>query len=276
MSETTQFHRGALTFDVRDGGPPEGEAVVLLHGFPQDSTSWTGVEPVLHAAGLRTLAPDQRGYSPGARPRGRRAYTSDELADDVLALIDEAGLASAHVVGHDWGGAVGWTLAGRNPERVRSLTVLSTPHPGAMKRAWTSSTQGLKSWYMLAIQVPLGPELVIPRTLVPMLVRTGLARDRAEHYAQRMAEPGALTAALNWYRGLPFSLRSPQHRSKVPTTYIWGRRDPFLGRAAAEATAAYVTSDYRFVEVDGGHWLPETHAEQVGALIVERAASRAG
>src|SRR4051794_39933297 len=120
-----RFARAGLTFDLRDGGPADGQPVVLLHGFPQDSTCWADVEPALHAAGLRTLAPDQRGYSPGARPPGRSAYRITEPAADVLALLDEAGLASAHIVGHDWGAAVAWALAGRHPERVRSLTVLS-------------------------------------------------------------------------------------------------------------------------------------------------------
>jgi pimeloyl-ACP methyl ester carboxylesterase len=264
------FHHAELSFDVRDGGPPEGEPVVLLHGFPQDSLSWNAVEPVLHAAGLRTLAPDQRGYSPGARPSARRAYTTDQLAGDVLALLDAAGLASAHVVGHDWGGAVAWMLAGRFPDRVRSLTVLSTPHPAAMARSFTSSTQGLRSWYMLFFQLPVIPEALAGRRMEQSLQRTGLPLDFAAHDARRMAEPGALTAALNWYRAMPYSRRQPVPRSKVPTTYVWGRKDVFLGRHAAEATANYVTGAYRFVELDAGHWLPETHPGQIAELVLER------
>src|SRR5919202_1224240 len=98
------FTRDGLTFDVRDAGPADGEPVVLLHGFPQDGSAFDRLTPLLAAAGLRTLAPDQRGYSPGARPAGRSAYRVRELEADVLALLDAAGLASAHVVGHDWGG----------------------------------------------------------------------------------------------------------------------------------------------------------------------------
>ncbi len=271
------FQHAGLSFDVRDGGPPEGEPVVLLHGFPQDATSWSVVEPVLHAAGLRTLAPDQRGYSPGARPAGRRAYRAEALADDVLGLLDAAGLDSAHVVGHDWGGAVAWALAGRDPSRVRSLTVLSTPHPAALIRSFRSSSQALKSWYMLFIQLPWLPELVIPPVLEKSLRRSGLPADFAAHDAALMRRPGTLTGALNWYRAMPFSLRSPkgtgrsaQGRAKVPTTYVWGRRDNFLGRYAAEATGDYVKGEYRFVEMDAGHWLPETHPDEIAALILER------
>ena len=265
------FQRSGLSFDVRDGGPADGEPVVLLHGFPQDSTSWRGVEPVLHGAGLRTLAPDQRGYSPGARPQERRAYVTDQLADDVLALLEAAGLASAHIVGHDWGGAVAWGLAGRHPEQVRSLTVLSTPHPRALLRSFRSSLQGLKSTYMLFFQLPVIPEAVVPRLgIAGSLRRSGLPAESAAHYAERMTEPGALTGALNWYRAMPYSLRQPQPRCKVPTTYVWGRRDAFLARFAAEATADFVTGQYRFVEFDGGHWLPETYPEQIGRLIVDQ------
>ena len=105
------FRRDGLTFDVLDSGPADGEPVVLLHGFPQDRTAWNRVAPALHQHGLRTLAPDQRGYSPMARPHGRSAYRLRETTADVLALLDAAGLESAHVVGHDWGGIVGWPSA---------------------------------------------------------------------------------------------------------------------------------------------------------------------
>ncbi len=270
-----QFNRGPLTFDVRDGGPADGEPVVLLHGFPQDKDSWLGIEPHLHEAGLRTLAPDQRGYSPRARPKGRREYSGAALADDIVALLDAAGLESAHVVGHDWGGGVAWGLASRNPERVKSLTVLSTPHPGAMATAARKSTQGLKSWYMFAFQLPRIPEFFIANPRMEQgLKRSGLPAAAAAHNTRRMAEPGAATGAINWYRGLPFTMREGSvHRTTVPTTYVWGNGDTFLGRYAAETTAKCVKAAYRFVEVDGNHWLPETMPAEMAALIIERVGS---
>jgi pimeloyl-ACP methyl ester carboxylesterase len=265
------YRRGNLTFDVRDSGPPDGEAVVLLHGFPQDSTSWLTVEPLLHAAGLRTLAPDQRGYSPGARPPGRRAYVSSELAADVVALLDAAGLSRAHVVGHDWGGSVAWSVAGSFPSRFSTVTVLSTPHPAALIRVMTSSSQGLKSWYMGAMQVPFVPEQLLARVMSPMLRRSGLPAESAQHYADRFRFPSSLTGPVNWYRALPFSLREGAgHRVGIPATYVWGAHDPFLGRAAAEATRAYVKADYDFVELKAGHWLPETHAAEVAQAVISR------
>src|SRR4051794_7710186 len=232
-----RFQRSGLTFDVRDLGPADGEPVVLLHGFPQDASSWQMVEPLLHAQGMRTLAPDQRGYSPLARPPRRADYRATEIVDDVLALLDEAGLASAHVVGHDWGGGIAWVLAGLHPHRVRSLTVLSTPHPRAMQRALYTSNQLLRSQYMLFIQLPVLPEIVLGRKLEGSLVTTGRPAELAAHNAERMREPGALTSALNWYRALPYSLRTPLPGTiTVPTTYLWGTQDPFLGPTAAHQT----------------------------------------
>lgn len=264
-----QYQRGPFTFDVRDAGPPAGEPVVLLHGFPQDSTCWDGVVPQLHEAGLRTLAPDQRGYSPGARPTERRAYAITELVDDVVALLNHAGLEPAHIVGHDWGGGVAWGLAIQHPDRVRSVTVVSTPHGAAMEEASKKSSQLLKSWYMFAMQLPVLPELFISnRRLADGLERAGLPADRARHNAARMAEPGAARGAVNWYRGMPWTLRTPAGRCIVPTTYLWSSGDRYLGRYAAEATAKYVTGQYRFLEVEGNHWLPETQPDTVAAAIL--------
>ena len=267
------FFRDGLTFDVRDAGPADGEPVVLLHGFPQDSRSWDRLAPVLHGAGLRTLAPDQRGYSPMARPRGRAAYQARELVADVLALLDAAGLDRAHVVGHDWGGALVWALGAWHPDRVRTLTVLSVPHPGAMATAMLTSDQGLRSTYMAAFQVPFLPEqALLARGAAPlrrMLRRSGLPDSLAEHYVSRMREPGALTAALNWYRALPWHARDPVGRVRVPTLHVWSTEDTFLGRAATEATARFCGEAYRLEVLEGvPHWIPELAAEQVGELVV--------
>jgi pimeloyl-ACP methyl ester carboxylesterase len=288
------FERDGLVFDVRDGGPRDAPVAVLLHGFPQDSTSWSAVEPLLHAAGLRTLAPDQRGYSPGARPSGRSAYALREVSADVVALLDAAGVRQAHLVGHDWGGAVVWDATERYPDRFLSAVPVSTPHPAAFAYALTHGLQAAQSWYMALFQVPVLAEVAVAPTLERTLVASGLPAERARHYAERMREPGALTGALGWYRGAALgvagrllrravpgplravprraaSYRSPGPRWGGPTTYVWGRHDPTLGRTGAERTASCVRGEYRFVEVDGGHWLPETHPHEVAAEIVARA-----
>ena len=265
-----RFSRDGLTFSVADEGPAEGEAVVLLHGWPQDGSSFAGIVPLLHASGLRTLVPTQRGYSPQARPRDRRAYRSSETVSDVLALLDAAGLPQAHVVGHDWGGAQAWALGAWHPERVSSLTVLSTPHPAAMAAALVSGGQALRSWYMGLFQLPVLPELLVGRTLRRTLAGSGLPAEHVDRYVRAMAEPGALTGSLNWYRGLPFSARPAVGRVGVPTTYVWGRKDFALGRPAAERTASFVRGPYRFVELDAGHWLPEANPEEVAEAVLAR------
>jgi pimeloyl-ACP methyl ester carboxylesterase len=288
VSRLRTFERDGLVFDVRDEGPADGDVVVLLHGFPQDASAWDLVVPSLHAAGLRTLAPDQRGYSPGARPTGRNAYRMQELVADTLELVDAAGVARVHLVGHDWGGAVTWAALGRHPERFASAVVVSTPHPAAIAYAITHSLQGLMSSYIGLFQLPVVPELVLAPGLGAVLRASGLPADRAEHYARRMREPGALPAALGWYRALGLGIAGalprildPRARPPAPhpdrpswtgpTTYIWGQHDPALGRAAAERTGRFVPRDYRFVELDAGHWLPETRPAEVAAEILELA-----
>lgn len=269
------FSRDGLRFDVTDGGPLGGDVVVLLHGFPTDRTSWDRVAGRLHEAGLRTLAPDQRGYSPGARPSGQDAYRLDELVADVLALVDATGRERVHLVGHDWGGALAWLVAANHPERIASLTVLSTPHPSAMSRALKSGLeQKRKSWYMAAFQVPWVPERVVAATFNSLLTRSGVPTEDRSRYAVRLAHADALTGPINWYRAARHS-GIGAHRVEVPTTYVWGSQDPFLGRTAAELTREHVTADYDFVELDAGHWLPETRDAESAAAIVHRVA-RAG
>ncbi|WP_406829467.1 alpha/beta fold hydrolase [Pedococcus sp. KACC 23699] len=274
-----QLRRDGLVFDVADTGPADGEVVVLLHGWPQDRSAWQDVAERLSTAGLRVLAPDQRGYSPRARPRATAAYRMSQLVADVLALVDASGADRVHLVGHDWGGAVAWAFAERHPDRLLSLTVLSTPHHRAMAWAMRHGDQARKSWYMLAFQLPLLSEAVLRRRLPDVLRRSGLPEDGVARYVARFREPGAARGGLAWYRALRPRVSSLAHRRpvraeppriSVSTTYLWGRRDPALGRAAAVRTAQWVGADYRFVELDAGHWLPETHPGEVAAAVLER------
>jgi pimeloyl-ACP methyl ester carboxylesterase len=270
-----EFQRADLTFDVTDSGPPDGDVVVLLHGYPENRTSWDAVTPHLARAGFRVLAPDQRGYSPRARPRGRRAYALQHLAGDVVALLDAAGVEKAHVVGHDWGGGVGWALADWHPARLHTVTSLTTPHPRAMAKAMVTGTQAFTSWYMFVFQLPVLPELAyrdrMQKRLRDTLRGTGLPDEAIDRYVTPLREPGAATAAINWYRAMPFSTRPPGKVS-VPTLYVYGTKDAFLGRKAADLTGDYVRAPYRYEVLDGvTHWMPEEIPERVARLVTEHA-----
>lgn len=269
------FTNGALTFDVTDTAPAgggTGETVIALHGYPEDRHSWDGVTPALTAAGFRVLAPDQRGYSPGARPPAREAYTLNRLAGDVLALAEAAGAHRFHLTGHDWGAALAWYLAGRHPGRVISLACLSVPHTQAFLRSFTAGSQALRSWYMAAFQIPWLPEQALSRgggaVMRTLLTRTGLDADTAARYADRAADPAAMRGPLNWYRALPFGVGDQPGLIEVPSLYIWGDRDPFISRAAAQLCSRYVTAPYRFEELPGAsHWLLQEQTDKVAGLL---------
>ena len=264
------FSRAGLTFDVSDNGPLDGPTVVLLHGFPANKNGFDAVVQILNADGVRTLAPDQRGYSDRARPRRRRDYRPVELQRDVLSLITASGAEHVHLVGHDWGGALAWQVALAAPHRLTGLTVLSTPHPAALVRSLVSSAQFLRSFYVLVFQLPRIPEALLRTGLAAGLQKGGLNRASATAYGAFMAKPGRLTGGLNWYRGmwLPDRRASRARMVTVPTTFIWGNGDEALGRRAAELTEQFVTAHYRFVELDENHWLPENVPEVIAREIL--------
>ena len=270
MATLQGFRRGGLTFDLDDSGG-SGDPVVLLHGFPQTRSSWHLVTPGLVQAGYRVLAPDQRGYSPGARPPRRRDYALQELVADVLALADEAQLGRFHVVGHDWGGAVAWALGAAHPDRIATLTSLSTPHPKAMQEAMLRSGQLLRSWYMLAFQLPGVAERVLAagggRQARQSLAASGLRGDQLEASVRLLVDHAK--GPLSWYRGIPFGSPRLGGSVSVPTLYVYGTGDVALGRTAADRTASHVTGPYTYEVLEGiGHWIPEEAADQVTELLV--------
>lgn len=268
------FQNDGLTFDVRVGG--RGAPVIMLHGFPQDASCYELIEPALHHAGFRTMAPDQRGYSPGARPISPVRYQIKHLVADVLALAQQAGVPRFHLVGHDWGAMVAWELARRYPERVRSLTSLSIGHPLASAEAARSGPQLLKSAYIFGFQVPLLAEAIsLGVGVAKGLRRIGMPEPFASRYGRRFNSLRTLWGPFAWYRAFPLVAfdregRDAPHQVRVPTTFIWGNRDAYVDRSAAELTAKYVSADYRFVELDADHWLPEKYSNRLIPLILER------
>jgi pimeloyl-ACP methyl ester carboxylesterase len=271
---------GDLTFRVRADGPEDGRPVLLLHGFPETSLSWASVTPLLTEAGLRTYAPDQLGYSPGARPDEVDAYALPNLAQVTADLMTALEIPRADVVGHDWGANVGWALAAWHEDRVRSLTAVSVPHPAAYTAAYrTDPEQKERSAYIRLFWQPGKAEQVIleddARRLRRMLgsrSETGIPEDAVDEYVAILSAPGALTAALNWYRAM--SSATPVDRVVVPTTYVWSDGDIAIGRTAAEFCADFVTGDYRFVELAGvTHWIPEQAPRELSTAILDRISS---
>jgi pimeloyl-ACP methyl ester carboxylesterase len=267
----TAFTRGALRFDVTDRGPADAdETVLLLHGFPQTSASWGPVAAHLNAAGLRTLAPDQRGYSPGARPTGRAAYRLEHLVDDAAALIESSGAGSVHVVGHVWGALVAWALAAHRPELVRSVTGVSVPHPAAFVRAMYAGPQLPHSWYIGAFQLPGLPEALLgdERRMAAVLRRGGQDREAARRDAAALA--GHLTGPINWYRALPLAApgytRTPVQR---PALMVWSDGDDFVTRAAVDNNPRFVRAPYRLEVLPGvSHWIPDEAPDELARMVL--------
>ncbi len=262
---------GGLDFDVTLAGPADGRPVLLLHGFPQSAWSWRFVLDALSGAGFRAVAPDQRGYSPGARPLGVDYYAMSHLIDDALGLLDAFGIEQADVVGHDWGAAIGWQLASRYADRVRSFTAVSVPHPLAFVAALRSDPdQRARSLYMKDFGVEGEAETTLlgdgPNSLTRLF---GGVPDSAP-YVERMREPGALTAGLNWYRAQSLADMQGLSPVTVPTLYVWSDADRALGEAAARDTVNHVAGPYRFEVLRGiSHWIPEEAPADLSRLLLE-------
>ena len=267
---------GDLVLDAVVAGADDGEPVLLLHGWPQTSLSWSRVIPPLASSGLRVAAVDQRGYSPGARPDAVEAYTIDRLVADAAGVLDALGWASAHVVGHDWGAAVGWNLAGRRPELVRSLTALSVPHPKALQDAFRANDgQREMSEYLTFFRAA-------PDTAAKVLLRddaAGLRKVYGEHvhardvdaYVERFAADDAMEASLRWYAAMGLGSDATTPVCTVPTTFVWGSDDVAIGETAALACASYCTADYEYRPLAGrSHWLPDEDPDAVVDAILAR------
>lgn len=262
----------AGVFDAIVAGPPEGRPVLLLHGFPQTGLVWQRQIAALAAHGYRVVAPDQRGYSPGARPERPEDYRISVLVDDVVAITEELGWAAFDLVGHDWGGAVAWWTAGAHPGRVRTLTVVSTPHPGALATTLrTDQDQRERSHYMIDWrETPATEERMLAGDAEELRAAYAgkIPQDSAEAYVRHLSQPGALTAALNWYRaGRPDGAIGV---IDVPTLYVWSTEDSAFGPAAAKGTGQWVNGPYRFETLQGvSHWVPEEAPETLSRLLLE-------
>jgi pimeloyl-ACP methyl ester carboxylesterase len=272
---------GDLTFSAVATGDEAGAPTLLLHGFPQTTRSWTPTMAALAAAGRRAVAFDQRGYSPGARPALVDDYALPALVGDALGVADALGFDRFDLVGHDWGAMVAWVLAFEHPERVRTLTAVSVPHPRAFGAALTSgaSDQAERSSYIGVFRQPGGvaESLLLGEDgsgsgLRIMFERSGLGPGSAavEEFVTAMTRPGTLTAALNWYRAMPADFGVSVGPVEVPTLFVWSPADIAVSREAAEGNRPWAQGPYRFEELaEAGHWIPEREPEALALLILE-------
>jgi len=269
-----------IRLEVAHLGPENGPPVILLHGFPEGSACWRHQVGPLAAAGFRVTVPDQRGYGLSAKPRGIDAYALDRLAADVLGLIEASESTRVSLVGHDWGGIVAWWVALTDPDRVERLAVLNAPHPVAFRRyLWSHPRQLLRSWYILAFQLPWLPEALLRRRDWRALARMLRVSSRPgtfpaadlDAYRRAWSAPGAITGMIHWYRA---ALRRPpappaDPRVNVPTLLIWGTQDRFLGRDLAEASLALCAAGRLERIEEATHWVQHEEPDRVNRLLID-------
>jgi len=277
-TELTPRHRTVATNGVHlhvvEAGPESGPLLILLHGFPEFWYGWRRQIEPLAAAGFHVLVPDQRGYNLSDKPESISAYNIDNLARDIVGLIDEAGAAKACVAGHDWGGAVGWWLGVKHPERLEKLALLNIPHPMVMKRAVRKDpAQRKKSSYIFFFQLPWLPEHSFRKDNFARGVKSLQGSSRPGTftdadlalYREAWSQPGEVRSMIHWYRA---SLRSQPEpptspRVRVSTLLLWGEKDRFLGREMAQPSID-LCDDGRLVFVaEASHWIQHEEPERV-------------
>lgn len=253
------FTQGDLRFPVKDSGPLDGPPVLLLHGWPQDGSSWRAVAAKLNEAGYRTFAPTLRGGSVGASPRARAAYRGSELRRDVAAMVAQIG-GPVHLVGHDWGAALAWNVATHDPDLLLSLTAVSVPHPATFLKSLVTSAQGLSSWYMYLFQLPVIPELVLGSrpVMTRALVGTGQSETAAHRDVERSRTWPVRRGGLNWYRGAVLEPFDPGTPTPVPVLQVWSDGDKAIRRHCIDRAGHHAAGEYRLVVLHGvSHWIPD-------------------
>lgn len=263
----------SLTHSAELMGDSNGEKALLLHGFPVTYRMWQPLQLALAEMSIQSLAPELLGYGALCRPEGTGAYRLDNLVESVLKIADEMNLQSFHLVGHDWGSFLGWAVAALFPERIKSFTALSVPHPMALSDAIRNDKhQKEASLYMENFKKPQRPEIELAKNDYALLksIWTHSSKEEVESYLSCFSQDGALTATLNWYRANYDSMKSGELLNKpitIPVHYIWGKRDGSITKAAAMNCFRYVEGDYKETFLDCGHWLVEEMYSELSILI---------
>ena len=271
-------------------GDPYGTPIVFLHGFPDFWYGWHNQIPFFAQRGYRVIAPDQRGYNLSDKPKNIEDYRISILATDVKALIEALGYERVHLVGHDWGAAVAWWVATMYPERLITLNILNVPYPTVMMKQLQSGdlSQLLKSWYMFFFQIPRLPEALVS---VDGYARMGDILKRTSNpgsfndedialYRQAWAQPGAMTASINWYRAMFRSASEARQVAKqnaldsgrkiqTPTLILWGEKDAFLGTSLARESLKVVENGELVFFPKSTHWIQHDEPDDVNQYLLE-------
>lgn len=275
----TQVFTGEVSLHVALAGPEDGPPVVLLHGFPECWWGWHHQIGPLVDAGFRVIVPDQRGYGQSDKPRRTRDYAMPHLLGDVVGLLDALHIDRVNLVCHDWGGAVGWTLALTHPERLRRFVPMNMPHPGVFLRELRHRRQWKRSLYIAAFQVPFLPERqLLARDCQPLVsalfgntVHKPFTEDDLRVYREAWTRPGAIRGMLAWYRAaVRHRPAPPPHRTfDGPAMLIWGRRDKALGFPMVAPSAERLTDGRLEVIDDAGHFVQHDRPDRVNELLVD-------
>lgn len=273
---------GEVSLHIAEAGVGNSEPVILLHGFPDASFGWEKQMSALASAGFYVVAPDQRGYNLSEKPSGVHNYQVKKLVADILALADELNLPRFYLAGHDWGALVCWNLVTNYPQRVKRLAILNVPHPAVMNEFLkTNWQQRMRSWYAFFFQLPVLPEVILGAFNWSMLANTmrhSFNEAELNRYRSAWSQPGAMTAMINWYRGLfqqpPKS--APVQKISVPTLMIWGKLDPHLmWQMAPDSIARCENGRLEFIE-DATHWVHQEKPQHVNRLLIEHFSAETG
>ena len=276
--EFKHIETNGITLHVAVTGPEDGELVILLHGFPDFWYGWRKQIYALSEAGYRVAVTDQRGYNKSDKPKGKRAYVINELGQDIIGLIKHFKREDALIIGHDWGGAVGWHLASTHPEFVQKFIAINIPHMGVFPKALLKTpSQLIKSLYIAFFQIPLLPEKIMNgrnfKNMVQILKgssKKGTFKENdIKEYKKAWRKSGALTAMLNWYRTLPASMKHiSKEKIEVPVKIIWGEKDRFLSKSLAEESLKFINAALVTWVKGATHWVNQEEADAVNKEIL--------
>ena len=262
---------GAVTLSVVDYGPSDGAPVVLLHGFPDSARLWRHQIPVLARAGYRTITPDLRGFGRSDRPSGVDQYGMRDALGDVMGLLSAMEVERADFVAHDWGAAVAWRLAIHVPQVVNTLVAVSVGHPAA----WDQSIDQLrKTWYMLLFQFEGIAEDLLARDDWSLLRRWTSDATDIEAWIADLERPGALTAALSWYRANVPPERLLDAGADDPVACdvmgVWSTGDLALNERGVTDSERLVSGRWRYERIEGAsHWIPVDAADELNGLLLD-------